>query len=205
MSPCKDSSIEKPSSCTMAIKHCKNTAFPNICELMKILCTVPVILYEYERSTSTRRRLYVFNRTRMQKERLSALASIQVYYEKEVDVNTAVAPELETELCKCRWKNLKDVFVKEKRKLEQQVNGTSVKHKKKWRFYDKLTFLCGYMPVKDIGHNSSITSEDLLKEMQQSKETVVVPHLQEEETESLEISQNRDTFHGIKGNVLVLI
>ncbi|XP_013775856.2 uncharacterized protein LOC106460674 isoform X2 [Limulus polyphemus] len=102
------------------------------------------------------------------------------------------------ELCKCRWKNLKDVFVKEKRKLEQHVNGTSVKHKRKWKFYDKLTFLCGYMPVKEVEQNSSVISEDLVKEMQQSKEMIVIPHLQEEETESLEISQNRDIFHGIK-------
>ncbi|XP_022243154.1 uncharacterized protein LOC106460674 isoform X3 [Limulus polyphemus] len=103
-----------------------------------------------------------------------------------------------SELCKCRWKNLKDVFVKEKRKLEQHVNGTSVKHKRKWKFYDKLTFLCGYMPVKEVEQNSSVISEDLVKEMQQSKEMIVIPHLQEEETESLEISQNRDIFHGIK-------
>ncbi|XP_058067052.1 transcription factor Adf-1-like [Anopheles bellator] len=48
------------------------------------------------------------------------------------------------EVCKRRWKSLRDKFIKLSR-IEQSARGTSDEEQpKKWRYYDSLTFLQGY-------------------------------------------------------------
>uniref|UniRef100_A0A182MKM2 MADF domain-containing protein n=1 Tax=Anopheles culicifacies TaxID=139723 RepID=A0A182MKM2_9DIPT len=57
-----------------------------------------------------------------------------------------IAYELDTsvEVCKRRWKSLRDKFIKLSR-LEQSSRGTSDEEQpKKWQYYESLSFLLGY-------------------------------------------------------------
>ena len=68
----------QPSSCAQTIKKCDFQHFPNISQLLKLACTLPVTSCECERSASTLRRLNTFMRASMGEERLSALAMIHI-------------------------------------------------------------------------------------------------------------------------------
>lgn len=81
---------DQPSSCAQAIKECDAQQFPNISQLLKLACTLPVTSCECERSPSTLRRLNSFMRASMGKERLSALAMIHTHYDMIIDLEEAV-------------------------------------------------------------------------------------------------------------------
>ena len=81
---------DQPSSCAKAIKECDAQQFPNISQLLKLACTLPVTSCECERSASTLRRLNNFMRASMGKERLSALAMIHTHYDMVIDTEEAV-------------------------------------------------------------------------------------------------------------------
>ena len=84
-------SIENiPNSCAKAIKECDIDTFPNIHQLLKIACTLPVTSCECERSASVIRRLNTFMRSSMSEERLSSLALMHVHYDMEIDLDEAV-------------------------------------------------------------------------------------------------------------------
>ena len=76
--------------CAQAIKQCDAQQFPNISQLLKLACTLPVTSCECERSASTLRRLSNFMRSSMGKEQLSALAMIHTHYDTIVDLDEAV-------------------------------------------------------------------------------------------------------------------
>ena len=80
----------QPSSCAQAIKECDSQLFPNIFQLLKLACTLPVTSCECERSASTLRRLNTFMRASMGEERLSSLAMIHTHYDMEIDLEKVV-------------------------------------------------------------------------------------------------------------------
>ena len=69
---------------------CDPSMFPNICTLLKIACTLPVISCECERSGSTLRRLNTFRRANLKEKRLSPLALIYTNYNMPIDLDKAV-------------------------------------------------------------------------------------------------------------------
>ena len=54
--------------------------FPSICQLLRIVSTLPVTSCEYERITSVLRRLKTYLRTTMAEERLTGWALMHVDY-----------------------------------------------------------------------------------------------------------------------------
>ena len=80
----------QPSSCAQVIRECDVQLFPNISQLLKLACTLPVTSCECERSASTLRRLSTFMRASMGEERLSALAMIHTHYDMAIDLEEVV-------------------------------------------------------------------------------------------------------------------
>ena len=81
---------DQPSSCAKTIRECDAQQFPNISQMLKLACTLPVTSCECERSASTLRRLNNFMRVSMGEERLSALAMIHTHYDMVIDMEEAV-------------------------------------------------------------------------------------------------------------------
>ncbi|XP_058115852.1 transcription factor Adf-1-like [Anopheles ziemanni] len=70
------------------------------------------------------------------------------------------------EVCKRRWKSLRDKFIKLSR-VEQSARGTSDEEQpKKWRYFDSLTFLQGY-------NKSSLATANFLDSMYLTEERYV--------------------------------
>ncbi|XP_053669880.1 uncharacterized protein LOC128720246 [Anopheles nili] len=70
------------------------------------------------------------------------------------------------EVCKRRWKSLRDKFIKLSR-VEQSARGTSDEEQpKKWRYFDSLTFLQGY-------NKASLSSANFLDGMYLGEERYV--------------------------------
>ena len=79
-----------PSTCAQAVKQCDVHQYPNILQLLKLACTLPVTSCECERSASSLRRLNTFMRASMNEDRLSALAMIHTHYDMPVDLEETV-------------------------------------------------------------------------------------------------------------------
>ena len=84
------STEQTSSSCAQAIKECDTQRYPNISQLLKLACTLPVTSGECERSASTLKRLNTFMRASMHEDRLSALALIHTHHDMSADVEEAV-------------------------------------------------------------------------------------------------------------------
>ena len=78
------------STLATAIKECDEDHFPNIFVLLKIACTFSVTSCECERSLSAMRRHRTWLCSTMKTERLTALATINVHREAEVDYEKVV-------------------------------------------------------------------------------------------------------------------
>ena len=78
------------STLATAIKEYDEDHFPNIFELLKIACTLPVTSCECERSFSAMRRYRTWLRSNMKTERLTALTIMNVHREVEVDYEKIV-------------------------------------------------------------------------------------------------------------------
>ena len=59
--------------------------FPNIFTFLKNYNSIPATICECERSASALRRLHTYSRVSMKKERLCALALMQIHYGKVID------------------------------------------------------------------------------------------------------------------------
>ncbi|KAL4112475.1 hypothetical protein QTP88_016255 [Uroleucon formosanum] len=70
---------KKPKSGLDAIKECNNIIYPNIFNLLSILCTLPVPTATPERMFSCLKRLKTYTRDTMKEERLNGLTLIAVY------------------------------------------------------------------------------------------------------------------------------
>ncbi|XP_065667744.1 52 kDa repressor of the inhibitor of the protein kinase-like [Hydra vulgaris] len=68
-----------------AIKICDENQYPNLFELQKIGCTLPVTSAECERSFSEMRRLRTWLRASMTAGRLGSLAIMNIHYNEIVD------------------------------------------------------------------------------------------------------------------------
>ncbi|CAM1304643.1 Uncharacterised protein r2_g1450 [Pycnogonum litorale] len=75
---------DKPSTAAKTLKICDQLLFPNIHQLLCLLCTLPVTSCECERSFSTLRRLNNYNRCTMASERLSSLALMSIHYDHKI-------------------------------------------------------------------------------------------------------------------------
>ncbi|KAL4126233.1 hypothetical protein QTP88_010459 [Uroleucon formosanum] len=69
----------KPKSGLDAIKECNNIIYPNIFNLLNILCTLPVSTATPERIFSCLKRLKTYTRNTMKEERLNGLTLMAVY------------------------------------------------------------------------------------------------------------------------------
>ena len=76
---------ELPDSPSMALLYAKKDMFPNIHQLLRIVCTLPVTSCECERSVSVLRRLKTYLRSTMSNERLSGLALMHTNYSMELN------------------------------------------------------------------------------------------------------------------------
>ena len=65
----KSFSAERPSSLSKPFFHANEAMFPNICQLLRIVSTLPATSCECERSISVLRRLKTYLRTTMAEER----------------------------------------------------------------------------------------------------------------------------------------
>ena len=74
-----------PDSPSVALLHAKKNMFPNIHQLLRIVCTLPATSGEYERSVSVLRRLKTYLRSTMSNERLSGLALMHTNYDLKLD------------------------------------------------------------------------------------------------------------------------
>ena len=74
-----------PTSCAQAIKECDKASFPNIFNLLKLACTLPITSCECERSASGIRRLNTFARACMKEDRLSSLSLIHCHYDHPIE------------------------------------------------------------------------------------------------------------------------
>ena len=80
----------RPSTCATAMKAIDSLEFPNIADLIRIVCTIPVSSCECERSASALLRLHTWSRASMSQERLSALAMLHVHYGHHIDLSEVV-------------------------------------------------------------------------------------------------------------------
>ena len=81
----KDSAASLPSSPCSTLQCTSDTIFPNICCLLRILCTLPVTTSECERTFSSLKCLKTYTRSTMKEERLSGLALIYIHKDMELD------------------------------------------------------------------------------------------------------------------------
>ncbi|XP_065650969.1 52 kDa repressor of the inhibitor of the protein kinase-like [Hydra vulgaris] len=76
---------DRPNTLAKAIKICDENQYPNLFELLKIGCTLPVTSAECERSFSAMRRLGTWLRASMTADRLVSLAIMNIHYNEIVD------------------------------------------------------------------------------------------------------------------------
>ena len=76
---------DRPNTLAKAIKICDKIQYPNIFELLKIRCTLPVTSSECERSFSAMRRLRTWLRANMTTERLGSLAIMNIHYNEKIE------------------------------------------------------------------------------------------------------------------------
>ena len=76
-----------PDTPAKALKMASEAIFPNIHQLLRIICTVPVSSCECERSVSVLRRLKTYLRSTMGQERLSGLALMHINYSMGIDLD----------------------------------------------------------------------------------------------------------------------
>ena len=79
-----------PSSPAEALLFAKDSMFPNIHCLLRLVCTIPVTSCECERSVSTLRRLKTYMRSTMGEERLSGLALLHINYTMELNLDEII-------------------------------------------------------------------------------------------------------------------
>lgn len=82
----KSSSEQRPETCAAALRQVDARDFPNLKELLKIVCTLPITTCQCERSASALRRLHTWCRATMGQERLSSLALTHIHYDFKVDL-----------------------------------------------------------------------------------------------------------------------
>lgn len=79
-----------PDTLQLALKQCDNDYFPNLHELLRIACTLPVTSCENERANSVLKNLKTYLRNTMGQERLSALALMKIHYKTPVDLEDVI-------------------------------------------------------------------------------------------------------------------
>ena len=79
-----------PDTSVSALASASNSMLPNIHQLLRLICTIPVTSCEYERSVSVLRRLKTYLRSSMGQERLSGLALMHVHYGMELNLDEIV-------------------------------------------------------------------------------------------------------------------
>lgn len=77
-------------TCAAALKLCDSSAFPNIYQLLKIACTIPVTSCECERDASVVRQLHNHMRCGMSEDRLTSLALMHIHYGYQFDLDGVV-------------------------------------------------------------------------------------------------------------------
>ena len=75
-----------------SIQHYDCEFYPNIHQLLRILCTLPITSAECKRSFSTLHRLKTYLRSTTSADRESDLALMNVHYHINIDINTVVDP-----------------------------------------------------------------------------------------------------------------
>ena len=83
-------SSDLPDTPAKALKKANESIFPNIHQLLRIICTIPVSSCECERSISVLRRLKTYLRSSMGQERLSGLALMHINYSMEIDLDEVI-------------------------------------------------------------------------------------------------------------------
>lgn len=76
--------LERPSTAIDAFAECNAEIFPNIRQLLKILCVLPVTIATAERSFSTLRSLKTYLRNTMSETRLNGLALQNIHYNIQI-------------------------------------------------------------------------------------------------------------------------
>lgn len=61
-------------------------------------------------------------------------------------------------LCKRRWRSLRDVFTKQYRQMKSQASGSAGDKKKPWTFYSNMEFLIPYIEFKETTGNYACQS-----------------------------------------------
>ena len=79
-----------PSTAIEALQQCDVNFFPNIHQLLRLACTVPVTSCSVERSNSVLRRLNTYMRASMGEERLTNLALMHCHYHVKYDYNSII-------------------------------------------------------------------------------------------------------------------
>lgn len=89
---CKWRSFSQPLPDTPAeaLIFASRSMFPNIHELLRLVCTIPVTSCECERSVSVLRRLKTYLRSSMGQERLSGLALMHIHYGMELNLEEII-------------------------------------------------------------------------------------------------------------------
>ena len=94
--------INVPDTAQSTLQETDAILFPNIHEMLKIVCTIPVTTCECERSVSGLRRLKTYMRTSMGQTRLNGLALLHVHYSMDINLSEVVnifARKHERRLC----------------------------------------------------------------------------------------------------------
>ena len=79
-----------PDTLQSALKVCDEQNFPNLYQLLRIACTLPVTSCENERANSVLKNLKTHLRSTMGQERMSALALMKIHYTTPVDLDDVV-------------------------------------------------------------------------------------------------------------------
>ncbi|KAK7895209.1 hypothetical protein WMY93_020534 [Mugilogobius chulae] len=66
---------------------------------------------------------------------------------------------LSVDICKKRWKSLRDTYMKERRKAKEKRSGSAAGSAKKWRFFEVLTFLDRFISPRETSGNMTRVEE----------------------------------------------
>ncbi|XP_065650558.1 52 kDa repressor of the inhibitor of the protein kinase-like [Hydra vulgaris] len=77
--------IHRSNTQAKAIRICNENQYPNLFELLKIGCTLPITSAECERSFLAMQRLRTWLRASMTADRLGSLAIMNIHYNEIVD------------------------------------------------------------------------------------------------------------------------
>lgn len=78
---------EKPRNFIDALNHCNQTVFPNIYNILKVCCTLPVTIATPERSFSSLKRIKTYLRNSTGQNRLNGLAHLSIHREIPITVD----------------------------------------------------------------------------------------------------------------------